>query len=79
MYLGAGLIVAGYAFYEGSFAVLLLAAGMWFTVHLFVYLYEEPTLRAKFDGSYEEYCRTVSRWLPRPPRGTNTAEASQRH
>jgi protein-S-isoprenylcysteine O-methyltransferase Ste14 len=68
MYLGAGLIVVGYGFYVRSVSVLLLAAAMWITVHLFVCFYEEPTLRAKFNGSYEEYCRGVSRWLPRPPR-----------
>jgi protein-S-isoprenylcysteine O-methyltransferase Ste14 len=72
MYLGAGLIVVGYGFYVHSLAVLLLAAAMWIAVHLFVYFYEEPTLRAKFDGSYENYCRTVSRWIPRPPRGQNS-------
>ena len=67
MYLGAGLIVVGYAFYVGSISVLILAAAMWITIHLFVYFYEEPTLREKFNGSYENYCRVVSRWLPRPP------------
>lgn len=69
MYLGAGLIVVGYGFYVHSLLVLLLAAAMWIAVHLFVYFYEEPTLRAKFNGSYENYCRNVSRWLPRPPHG----------
>jgi len=34
-------------------------------VHLFVVLYEEPTLREKFGEDYKEYCRNVSRWLPR--------------
>jgi protein-S-isoprenylcysteine O-methyltransferase Ste14 len=68
MYLGAGLVVVGYALYVGSISVLILAAAMWITVHLFVFFYEEPTLRAKFDGSYENYCRNVSRWIPRPPR-----------
>lgn len=68
MYLGAGLIVVGYGFYVHSLSVLLLAAAMWIAVHLFVYFYEEPTLRAKFNGSYENYCRKVSRWLPRPSR-----------
>jgi protein-S-isoprenylcysteine O-methyltransferase Ste14 len=67
MYLGAGLVIVGYAFYVGSVSVLLLAAAMWFVVHLFVYFYEEPTLRGNFNGSYEKYCRTVSRWLPRLP------------
>jgi protein-S-isoprenylcysteine O-methyltransferase Ste14 len=34
-------------------------------VHLFVVLYEEPTLRRKFGAEYEEYCRNVPRWMPR--------------
>ena len=71
MYLGAGLVIVGYGFYVRSVSVLLLAAAMWIAVHLFVYFYEEPTLREKFDGSYEEYCRAVSRWLPRSPRTTH--------
>jgi protein-S-isoprenylcysteine O-methyltransferase Ste14 len=69
MYLSGCMVMIGYALYARSAAVLLLAAGMWIAEHIFVLLYEEPTLREKFDGSYEEYCRTVSRWLPRPPHG----------
>jgi len=34
-------------------------------VHLFVILYEEPTLRKKFGADYEEYSRNVQRWWPR--------------
>jgi len=33
--------------------------------HLFVVLYEERDLRARFDGQYEEFCRRVPRWVPR--------------
>lgn len=29
---------------------------------------EEPRLRRRFGQSYEDYCRSVPRWLPRPPR-----------
>jgi len=36
-----------------------------FGVHLFVLLYEEPTLRRKFGSDYEAYCQNVSRWWPR--------------
>jgi len=34
-------------------------------VVLFVWLYEEPTLRGKFGAEYEEYCHNVPRWIPR--------------
>jgi protein-S-isoprenylcysteine O-methyltransferase Ste14 len=33
--------------------------------HLFVSLYEEPTLRKKFGAAYENYCRSVPRWIPK--------------
>ncbi len=31
--------------------------------HLFVVLYEEPTLRATFGADYVAYCREVPRWI----------------
>lgn len=34
-------------------------------VALFVMLYEQPTLRAKFGADYEEHCRNVRPWIPR--------------
>ena len=50
-------------------AVGLLVGGlMWLAFHVFVLLYEEPTLRATFGAEYDAYCRRVPRWLPRPPR-----------
>lgn len=66
MYVGFAFGWIGLWFVFGHFdwklaiAVALVALG----VHLFVLLYEEPTLRKKFDGDYEEYCSNVSRWWP---------------
>jgi protein-S-isoprenylcysteine O-methyltransferase Ste14 len=40
---------------------LVVAAGF----HLFVVLYEEPTLRRRFGPEYDEYRARVGRWLPR--------------
>ena len=54
-------IVFGRANLLSIAAVAAVALG----VHLFVILYEEPTLRRKFGDDYEAYCRNVSRWWPR--------------
>jgi protein-S-isoprenylcysteine O-methyltransferase Ste14 len=47
---------------RGSLIVALVALAI---VGLFVRLYEEPTLGAKFGADYGEYCRNVPRWIPR--------------
>jgi hypothetical protein len=33
--------------------------------HLFVFVYEEPTLRTSFGPEYRHFCAAVPRWLPR--------------
>jgi len=67
MYVGTGLFLAGCAilFSEFSTALLWYAIAVALAVNLFILLYEEPTLRRKFDGDYREYCRNVCRWTPR--------------
>jgi protein-S-isoprenylcysteine O-methyltransferase Ste14 len=50
-------IVFGHANLMAIAAVVAVALGM----HLFVILYEEPTLRRKFGAEYEAHCRNVSR------------------
>lgn len=64
MYLGVALMLVGESLLFGSFQILWYAAVCWVFVHLFVLLYEEPTLRRKFGASYEEYLRQVPRWVP---------------
>jgi len=67
IYVGAALgwiglwIVFGHA----SPVSIVIAAAAILGVHLFVTLYEEPTLRWKFGADYDEYRRNVRRWLPR--------------
>jgi protein-S-isoprenylcysteine O-methyltransferase Ste14 len=65
MYLGAGLALGGASLFYGSLALLGYVAGFLFVAHLFVVLYEEPTLRRTFGSEYESYCHQVSRWWPR--------------
>jgi protein-S-isoprenylcysteine O-methyltransferase Ste14 len=64
MYAGAGLALAGAALYYQSMALLGYAAVFLIVMHLFVVLYEEPTLRRTFDDEYEAYCRQAGRWWP---------------
>ena len=67
MYLGVALAIVGEAVIFRSVHILIYAALMLTIAHVFVVLYEEPTLRRQFGESYEEYRRTVPRWIPKVP------------
>ena len=64
MYAGAGLVLAGAALYYHSLALLGYAALFLIVTHVFVVLYEEPTLRRTFGKEYEAYCQHAGRWWP---------------
>ncbi len=64
MYIGAALAVAGAALFYESVALVVFVAGFLLVTHLFVVLYEEPTLRRLFGPEYESYCQRVHRWRP---------------
>jgi len=66
MYVGVLLVIVGQALWFGSVANLWYALGAGLFFHLFVMIYEEPTLRGKFGESYTSYCSNVSRWIPKP-------------
>jgi protein-S-isoprenylcysteine O-methyltransferase Ste14 len=68
MYVGVLLVLLGEALLFASVSLLIYAAAFFVGAHLFIVLYEEPTLRRRFGESYERYTRTVQRWLPRTPR-----------
>ena len=65
MYVGVLTMILGWVLFfpARDLAVygLVVAAGF----HLFVVLYEEPALRRRFGGEYDEYRAQVGRWLPR--------------
>lgn len=78
MYVGVTLTLFGEATFYQSLRILRYAVAVWCLFHLFVLLYEEPTLRRKFGAEYEEYCKSVRRWIPRmrPIRGSPPPPAS---
>ena len=65
MYVGVTTALVGESIVFASPAILVWAASLWVIFHLFVVLYEEPDLRDRFDGAYDEYVRRVPRWIPR--------------
>ena len=64
MYIGAGMTFAGAVLYYQSLSMLIYTGLFFLITHLFVVLYEEPTLRRTFGDEYEAYFQRVSRWLP---------------
>ncbi len=67
MYVGVLLILIGESIIFSSLAILQYALFVWLMFHLFVVFYEEPTLRKKFGATYDEYRKSVSRWVPHRP------------
>ena len=67
----ASLVILGQALILGSDRLLGYAGVVWLAFHLFVLLYEEPTLRSAYTGQYDRYCANVPRWIPqlRPWKG----------
>ncbi len=69
IYVGVGILYAGYFLWFGYCAILLYAGLALLGAHAFVVLYEEPNLKRKFGASYEQYLQSVPRWVPRFPGG----------
>ena len=65
MYIGVLLVITGEAILFASWAIAMYALTAAILLHMFVLLSEEPTLRDRFGVTYEEYLRTVPRWIPR--------------
>jgi hypothetical protein len=59
--------VADPATFRGGRHCPLLEYGglVWLLFHLFVLVYEEPTLSARFGSEYRVFCVEVPRWIPR--------------
>jgi len=65
MYLAVVSTILGQGLAFGNVTLLEYGGLVWLLFHLFVLVYEEPTLRASFGSEYKLFCAEVPRWIPR--------------
>ncbi len=77
MYVAVASLIAGQALLFGDLRLLTYAACVWAAFHLFVLLYEEPTLMKAYPQEYPVFRENVPRWIPRihPWRGDHVPSA----
>ena len=65
MYVAGIIALLGWVLWSPSLPLVVAPFLFFSAAHLFVTLYEEPTLKKKFGVAYKEYCKRVPRWIPR--------------
>jgi protein-S-isoprenylcysteine O-methyltransferase Ste14 len=65
MYIAVVSAIIGQGLVLGNVTLLAYGGLAWLLFHLFVLVYEEPTLRASFGSEYQLFCAEVPRWIPR--------------
>jgi len=66
LYLGTIMLMLGFAFLAGSWALVILTLAVFTAVYLWVIILEERWLRAVFGEVYETYLKETPRLLPTP-------------
>jgi protein-S-isoprenylcysteine O-methyltransferase Ste14 len=65
MYVAVLGIILGQAMVFGDVRIGVYGLCCWLAAHIFVLLYEEPTLEKSFGPEYSNFRKHVPRWLPR--------------
>jgi protein-S-isoprenylcysteine O-methyltransferase Ste14 len=65
MYIAVVITILGQGLILGTVTLLEYCGLVWLLFHVFVLIYEEPTLRASFGSEYQSFCANVPRWIPR--------------
>jgi protein-S-isoprenylcysteine O-methyltransferase Ste14 len=68
MYLALAAVIGGEGLFLRSWHIGVYWVCVVCSLHLLVRLHEENVLRDRFGAVYEDYKRSVPRWLPRKPR-----------
>jgi protein-S-isoprenylcysteine O-methyltransferase Ste14 len=80
MYVAVVSTILGQALIFGNVGLLAYGALVWLLFHVFVLVYEEPSLKARFGSEYRVFCAEVPRWVPcfTPWRSRPTPSSSAR-
>ncbi|MGQ0685243.1 methyltransferase family protein [Bradyrhizobium sp.] len=65
IYIAVVAVIFGQALLFGDWRLLWYGALLWLFFHVFVVMYEEPTLKQTFGAEYESFRTNVPRWIPR--------------
>ena len=64
MYVAVAITILGQGLILGNVTLLEYGGIVWLLFHVFVLVYEEPTLMASFGSEYKSFCAGVPRWIP---------------
>jgi protein-S-isoprenylcysteine O-methyltransferase Ste14 len=65
LYIGNAMVVIAFALMSGQIVALPVMLLLWLVTHAPTVACEEGLLRDKFGEKFEEYTRSVPRWVPR--------------
>jgi protein-S-isoprenylcysteine O-methyltransferase Ste14 len=65
MYVSVVSVILGQTLLFSDWRLLWYGALLWLFFHVFVVMYEEPTLALTFGAKYEDFRANVPRWIPR--------------
>jgi protein-S-isoprenylcysteine O-methyltransferase Ste14 len=63
MYIGVLLILIGETIFFQSISLLIYSFCIFLMFNAFILFLEEPRLRKDFEKEYEQYCKTVRKWI----------------
>jgi protein-S-isoprenylcysteine O-methyltransferase Ste14 len=65
MYVAVLALILGQGLFFATWRVIAYGIAIWSLFSLWVWLYEEPTLRRLFPADFADYCAHVPAWIPR--------------
>jgi protein-S-isoprenylcysteine O-methyltransferase Ste14 len=65
MYVAVVSLILGQGLIFGDIGIFVYGICVWLIMHIFILIYEEPTLRRTFAAEFAKFSANVPRWIPR--------------